>query len=412
MKKCIKKAVSALLILSFILGASSCREIEEEYDESLRVEIIPDSVVYTDEYLAAAEEQFVSIACVLLEHYSGTSLSVYQKSRVRAQFKLNVIPMLYRIKIYESELEEIFSEVEGYIQNEEIPPIYTLIYDCALETLGSHRCSQLFYGASLLIINAKIEKARESFDKHGLVWYEEEAMRCEGIKAGLTEMGEARFAETMGIFTSLATLGTSIRVSDETGVLHLNEASILYVMRYRTNEFMKSNISEDEWSLLGSLFTELIPARSLSFKSSMLYEVKKASYLPEAMKAMPKVIALYASMANEISKIPVVNFKMTADEQAALLAKLLTECEDELYTLSLALSEHAASNVESQRTLISKHFGKEIFDSYSAISYEEFFSGLQEIEKKGDSAALYELTVSYLYGIAPYLTLAYLTDLG
>ena len=412
MKNCIKKALSALLVLSFILSASSCREIEEEYDESLHVEIIPDSVVYTDEYLSAAEERFASIAYALLEHYSGTSLSVYQKSRVRAQFKLNVIPMLYRIKIYKNELETIFTEVEAYIQNEEIPPIYTLIYDCALETLGAHRCAQLFYGASLLIIDAKIEKARESFDNHGLPWYEEDAVRCEGIKAGLTDMGEGRFVETMGIFTSIASLGLSLNKSEDKGVLNLDEASILYVIRYRTKEFMKSNVSEDEWSLLGSLFTELIPARSLSFKSSMLYEIKKDSYLPEAMKAMPEIISLYASMANALSKIPEASFDMTEDEQVALLAKVLISSEDELYSLSLALTEHAQSNVESQRTLISKHFGKEVFDGYSAISYDELALGLREIEKSGDSAALYDLTVSYLYGIAPYLTLAYLTDLG
>ena len=41
-------------------------------------------------------------------------------------------------------------------------------------------------------------------------------------------------------------------------------------------------------------------------------------------------------------------------------------------------------------------------------------AGIEDVANCGNGGAdaLYNLTISYLYGIAPYLTLAYLTDLG
>ena len=57
-------------------------------------------------------------------------------------------------------------------------------------------------------------------------------------------------------------------------------------------------------------------------------------------------------------------------------------------------------------------FGKEALDRYTAISYDELMLGITEIANEGDSATLSELWISYLYGIAPYLTLAYLTDMA
>ena len=416
MKSYIKKAISTLLIFTSLIGCSSCQEIVYEYDDTRHVEIIHDitsnSVSYNDEYLINAEERYVGIVNALYEHYSGVRPDVYQDSKIRAQFKLNIIPMLYRIKIYEDELDEVFTNAETHIDNDNIPPLYTLFYDCALEVLGAKRCGQLFYGSSLLILSSKEETAREKYEKYGLSSYNEDAIRYREIKSRLEEMGEERFTESMEIFTSLISLGTRIKESDENGALHLDEASILYVIKYRTKIFMQSDITDDEWSLIGDIFTEILPARSSGFKLSMLYEIKKARYLPDAFRAMPEIIALYASLASSLLEIEDVSFKLSEDEQSGILAKALLDSEDEVYALSLALEENARSDNESQRSLIVKHFGKETLDRYTAISYEELMLGISEIANEGDSEALSELWISYLYGIAPYLTLAYLTDMA
>lgn len=411
MNNYILRAVAMLLAFAMLFGCSSCSERTEEYDETLRVEIIREDIAYTDEYVRTAEDRFVSIVSALIEHYGG-ALNVYQISKIRAQFRLNVIPMLYRIKIYDGELNEIFARLEEYVKEDDIPPFFTLIYNSALDVLGTNRCARLFHGTSLLILNAKVEKAEEKFNEYGFSWYGEEAERCRRIKSELQEMGEDRFTEAMSIFTSLISLGASIKQSDLDGAFRLEETSILYVIRYRTRIFTESAITEDEWALIGSLFTELIPQRSSSFESSMLYEMKKVSYLSEATRAMPELVALYSALAVAISDIPDVSFTLPYDEQAKVLATALLECESELYALCEALTEHAASDETSQRSLIVKHFGKEALEGHAAISYDELITELEIIAAEGGIDALYDATVSYLYGIAPYLTLAYLGNLG
>ena len=55
MKSYIKKAISTLLILTSLIGCSSCQEIVYEYDDTKHVEIIRDitsnSVSYNDDTL-------------------------------------------------------------------------------------------------------------------------------------------------------------------------------------------------------------------------------------------------------------------------------------------------------------------------------------------------------------------------
>ena len=225
-------------------------------------------------------------------------------------------------------------------------------------------------------------------------------------------MGEDRFTEAIGIFTSLASLASSIEESDKDEAFHLDEAGILYVIKYRTTIFSESNITTDEWSLIGALFSELIPARSTSFKSSMLYEIKQSDYLCNAAQCMPKIIALYASVAREIANIPEVSFSLSKDDQARILAEALLASREELYALSLSLNEHAKIENDSQRMLIVKHFGIDALDRYSAISYDELLDGISSVSVSGGAQTLSNLAISYLYGIAPYLTFAYLTDLG
>ena len=414
MKKSIVRIISLLLAIAAIVACSSCHPEEPVYDNTLHVTVTNEEIVYSQSFLEDAEESFATVAIALLEHYYDAPLDVYQISRVRAQFQLNILPMLYRIRIYQEELDTLLTALENNIQKEEIPSFALLLYNCALPILGAQRCGRLFFGASLITLSNKAEKAREKFAEYGYVWYQEEAERCDTIKNGLTAMGEERFCEAMSIFTSLATLGMGIQQSGNESAFLLDEASILYVIEYRTRVFLESHVGEDEWSLIGALLTEFIPARATTFTSSMNYELKKANYLTEATKAMPEVIAVYAALASALKALPDVSFDADSDEQACTLAKALLQSHTALEALSRSLTEHASIATDSQRTLITKTFGAQAFEGYTAISFEEWMAGIEDVANCGNGGAdaLYNLTISYLYGIAPYLTLAYLTDLG
>ena len=414
MKKTIARVISLLLALVAVLACSSCQHTEPLYDNTLHVTVTNEEIVYSQSFLEDAEERFANVATALLEHYYDAPLDVYQISRVRAQFQLNILPMLYRIRIYEEELDALLTTLENSIQKTEIPSFALLLYNCALPILGAQRCGRLFFGASLITLSNKAEKAREKFAEYGYAWYQEEATRCDTIKADLTAMGEERFCEAISIFTSLASLGMGIQQSGNDSAFLLDEDSILYVIEYRTRVFLESHVSEDEWSLIGALLTEFIPARATTFASSMNYELKKANYLTEATKAIPEVIAVYAALASALKALPEVSFGADADEQARTLAKALLQSQTALEALSLSLAEHASIATDSQRTLLSKTFGAQVFERYTAITFEEWMVGIEGIANQSDGSAdaLYNLTISYLYGIAPYLTLAYLTDLG
>ena len=96
----------------------------------------------------------------------------------------------------------------------------------------------------------------------------------------------------------------------------------------------------------------------------------------------------------------------------ALLDKTYKE-EDELSALSADLIAYAKTESSSQERVVKSHFTEEeilsFIESHPAIDYATLVAGLGEIANSDGARAydrLTELFLSYLYGIAPYATLA------
>ena len=156
MKKSIVRIISLLLAIAAIVACSSCHPEEPIYDNTLHVTVTNEEIVYSQSFLEDAEERFATVAIALLEHYYDAPLDVYQISRVRAQFQLNILPMLYRIRIYQEELDTLLTALENNIQKEEILSFALLLYNCALPILGAQRCGRLFFGASLITLSGLV----------------------------------------------------------------------------------------------------------------------------------------------------------------------------------------------------------------------------------------------------------------
>lgn len=431
MKRSIK-AVSIFLLIATLMSATSCTGREEEYDDSIRVEIVRDDIVYSEEYIKNVNDRFTKVVIPLVEELVGVTLNDGHKRELAAQFRLNVIPMMYRIRIYEEELDRVLSSLEEYSAKDKRTSLLHAIYTSAIYTLGKERAGKLTFGVSGLILTRRAEGERENYERYGSSRYLKEAERLEAMAAQLAEMGEDRFSEAMSIFTAIASAATTPSIGDgEADGFILGYSDLIYVLEYRAEQFRRSGVTEDEWSLLGSLFAELIPKRTDTPEAHMLYELKKTvypsvggeatvSYFTTAARVMPAVTELYSALAKELKYIDPAALYADADTQALALAGALVGCEDELSVLSVALITYAKTDTENQRSVVAARYdGESIAQfkaTYAPLSYGEYLDALTELSEResaeGAAERLGHITLSYLISIAPEVAAVFSGELS
>ena len=407
----LKKIIYLTLALAVLLLLSSC-EKDGAGGSEIRIEINDEFAPYDDDFLDECELRYATVAASMLESYYGRELNPEQRERVGAAFKEKILPLLYSVKINESELLGILASLEDGQSGAKDSSILTAVYDSCLYSVGEERCGRLAYGIAHLLLEENARTASERYEKYGYSWYLDDAERCTSLSESLTAMGEERFSAACAIFSQLTSLGASLESSQSTGLV-LTDSELLYILGYRARHFAKSNITPDEWSLIGALTSEFIPVKADTLKSAMLYEFKKDSYPEVAMRAMPALINLYASLAKEIKEIDGFGFGIDRDGQAKAIAAALLASEDELYALSEDLIAYAKTSSASQERVIKSYFTEEEISSFIAshpeIDFTALVSGLERIanaERAGAYENLSELILSYLYGIAPYVTLS------
>ena len=408
----LKKILCLTLALSALLFLSSCEKDDGENDPKIRIEIKDEPITYGDAFLEDAELRYTAVATAMLESYYGAELKPEQQERVGAAFESKILPLLYRVKINEAELLGILTSLEQRQSGVGDTSLLSAIYDSCLYSVGEQRCGRLAYGIAHLLLEENIRTASDRYEKYGYSWYLDDVERCTSLSESLTAMGEERFSEAAAVFSQVTALGASLESSQSTG-LFLTDSELLYILDYRARGFTKSNITQDEWSIIGALTSEFIPVKADTLKSAMLYEFKKDSYPEVAMRAFPSLINLYASLTKEIKNVEGFGFGIDRDRQAKAIATALLASEDELSALSADLIAYAKTESSSQERVVKSHFTEEeilsFIESHPAIDYATLVAGLGEIANSDGARAyerLTELFLSYLYGIAPYATLA------
>ena len=427
-----KKAVSVLLIFILSSGLFSCKKEEKtiSYDKNRRLEILDHQAVYSEEYIKNANQRFTNIAKSLILSYTSFSYSEKDLSNL---FNSTIIPILYRVNIYEEELDEVFSLFEGYLsaggESFEEKPLFLSIYDTCLYVLGEDRSAALIYEVLLEKLSSDVKTYNERFDKLGYSFYKTDANRCAALLEDLLTLGETKFKNALTMITTVFSTFSSINTEINENAFLLTDKEILYILEKHGENLTKLSLSEEEWQTVGGAISEYISARPKTLNSAVVYALKsythsdvydendfktlyRSKYFATLMKAMPQVVSLYSAVSKKLNENGDFSLESSADEKRFAIIAAVAECDDEIRALDEALRVYGTIDPEYLKDSVSKNSDADALNSFihgnTPMTCEEVISALTNIKESGtaDTDALYELLVAYVYSYSPYLAFA------
>ena len=430
MKRAFIKALCTLLLFIFIFGFTACKRKDEtpHYDESRHLEIIKDNTYFDDEYLTNANLRFTKIADSLIKEYTSYSIDNNKLSNL---FNSTLLPILYRVNIYPEQLDEIFSLLEDHINSEETTnkPIFLSVYEICLYVLGSDKSGHLAYEISLAALNNKINTYNSRLESSGISFYKTWAMRCSALYSDLEEMGKAKFTDAISLSTTVfSTLFAATETINENAFL-LSDEELLFILDKQGDALIEKNLSEDDWQTFGGLISELVPNKQANLNEKVIYALKnythtdvydeslpsslyKNSYFATAMKAMPKVIELFADVSKKLNEKGDFSLEGTAEEKQNSLIYALQECEGSIIELDIALKTYLSFDPDYLKDTVTSNSNPEELESFigshSPKTCEDFISELRKISSSDaiSDAKFKELLISYVYSYSPYLAFA------
>lgn len=432
-KKNLLKISFSLLFFALLFGFTSCNKEDEtkNYIENQRVEIVEAEVEYTAADIAEAKEKFTSTAIALAESYLDINLNNKQKQSIESRFDTTVTPLLYDIKIYKNEFYEILTELDSYANSanpkNDAKPLLLSVYEISLYVLGAERSGKLSYEIALEILKDKIETSNERFENYGYEFYKIDSARCSLIRSDLELMGEKKFSDALSMTSIVvSTLSALLKDGGENAFL-LTDKELLFILNKQAEGIREHCLSNEEWQMFGGLISEMIPTKSSNLNSAAIYALKnytydapsdaetpegfyKNYYFPSAMQVMPKIIALFADVSNALYNDGLFSINSTKEEKQIALANALSQCEESITELDLALTEFAKLGESDLKMPISTRSDPEVLaefmNTYSKIECSDLIDTVNEIKSGADisGATLENLLISYAFGLSPYLS--------
>ena len=407
---------SALLIVTLILSLIACEKNDENkgdkddtgYIPDQSIDVIIEPIEYTDE---SAKVRFTDIGAKLFELHYGKAPSEKQKNSISAEFKKTLIPIFYRVRIYEKECDTLLTLTENTLEGEIteknfIESLFSL-YNNALSTLGTERGGKLTYEVSLKVMQTKAKSAREKYENYDYPWHLDEAERCERLVLELTDMGYGRFISAISTSAFIISLLSDIEKGESDSSLALTDEEFLAILNRQGESFMKEKLTEEEWSILGGLISEIIPERAESFEGSMLYTLKTERYIISLSRVMPSVVELYAAVTEALHNEGSFSYKDKAGNAYYLSSALLASA-DALRSLDASMKQNAVYSSESALGHIESAGLGESYsafkDEYTSIDIDGFISRLSQMTKDSDYEEIKSALISYLSSISPEIT--------
>lgn len=398
------RLISALLIFILTFSLVSCEKNAKktDYNPNYRLEVIKEEITYSESFIENIRDRFVNLSALLVEEYQEITLNAQQKQEISESFTKTVLPIIYRIRIYEDELDAVLSALEQALsKNGDISPFN--LYETLLYNLGSKRSGILLFEISLMIIGDKEKTARERYEQYGYQRYLDEAEKQSALKSALGKMGEERFTDaffaTSFIFSTLFNLNEK---TEENAFL-LEDAELLFLLERQSEIFTENCPLDSEWQTIGKLIDELIPINSSNLNYATLYALKNDGYFARLARVMPSVISLYASLTENLKGDGLFSLEAESSENREALILTLVKSENEIRNLDSMLSQYAKVNSDRVKNAVESNTDRqklqEFLDSYSAIDCEALISALKEEESPDAN----ELLISYLYGFSPYI---------
>ncbi len=412
-KTFLRKSICALLILIFIFNTVSCTANNSESENNGKLEIVEENPKYSEDYVVSATERFSTILDALLDERLGIDLSAKTREKIITVFKEKIIPKLYSIKVYESELNEILFSLEELLNEENgdnYISLFTDLYESLLYTLGSERAGIILFTVATEILSLKIATAEERYEQLGSPWYLADIERCQTLKTDLNEIGEKNFADKILGATFIVSTMKSADTGKESA-LTLSDAELLFILEHQGNLFLENAADEEGWRVIGRLITELIPGLNFSDVTviSILYALKQEAYFNSLAETLPHLFSLYASLTKNLRNEG--NFSLTnskeENDRAICSALLSSEAELKIFYDSL----HAYGSIDSDtiRRAVNNCSDKdallEFLISHTPITYQTLVAELHKCaDGAQDALSTEELLIGVAYSVSPYLS--------
>ena len=406
-KSAFTRLLSALLIFIFIFSLVSCNggENEIKYDPDRHLEIIKEDVTYSDAFIENANRRFTNIAVIIAEAYLDINLNDTQKQSISENFNTTLLPILYRIRIYEDELERLLSSAEENITKTEIISPFSL-YESALYSIGSKRSGILFLEISLMIIKNKETTARERYEQYGSERYLKDAEKYAALTASLTEMGEEKFINAFSAATFITSTAFSLNIKTEENAFLLEDAELLFLLDRQAKIFNENTLTDAEWQIIGALINELIPINATGLSYATLYALKNDGYFKSLTRIMPSALSLYASAAASLKEDAKFSLEAEERENEKAIISALLKSENEIRALDKALTDYAKTNSERLKAAVLANADQEAIEAfiktYEPIGCDALLSILKEAEEN-ENAITEDIFISYLTGFSPYI---------
>lgn len=412
-RKITVKLICALLIFIFAFNAVACEKKEEEptFDENQRLEIVTENIKYSDTFIKSAHERYNKIAISIAESYLDMNLFESQKKLIDEEFNKTVLPMAYRIKIYESEFDTLLTSIEEYINLESTSKDFTVLfslYEKCLYTLGSKRSGQIAYELSLKSIKSRADKALQKYEQYGNSWHLDDALRCSQLYEDLEKLGNEKFVNALSMSTFIASTTSAVSGKFEESAFLLSDAELLFILNRQGMIFKEQCPTAKEWTVFGSLISEMIPTMPNSLNSSVLYALKKDGYFMDAAKAMPELISFYAATAAAMKNDAAFSLEGTKEEKERAIIRAILASEEEMRKLDIALAAYAKTDSERLKNNVTQYTDKETLElflnSHLTIDCDGLINSLKELLSSTDtSKSASDIVFSYLRGFSPYL---------
>lgn len=404
----VTRLLSALLIFIFVFSLVCCdnRKNELSYDPNRHLEIIKGDITYSDAFIENANIRFTNLIVLITEAYLDINLKDNQKQSISEIFNKTVLPILYRIRIYEDELERLLSSAEENITKAEVISPFAL-YESALYSIGSRRSGILFFEISLMIIKDKEATARERYEQHGSERYLEDVKRYKSLAASLAEMGEEKFINTFSAAAFITSTAFSLNTKTEENAFLLEDTELLFLLDRQAKIFKEASPTDAECQTIGALINELIPINATGLGYATLYALKTDGYFNSLTRIMPCALSLYASVAEALKNHASFSLEGEKAENRKAIICALLESQDDIRALDTALTKYAKTNSERLKTAVTVNADGEALEAFlNAYEPIECDTLISEITKayEDESADIESLIISYIAGFSPYIS--------
>ena len=413
--KIIIKAVSLLLALCSLSGITACKKDDtQDYDENCHVEIITEEVKYSDAFIESASQKYLNIASAIAELSYGVAPDEELKEALASDFKSTLIPIFYRVKIYEEELDSILTKTEEYLTNNDNslnPGFIFEFYQALVSVLNSEKSGALAYELALFTVNSNADEAKERYERYGFSWYLEDYNKYTDLYQSLVTLGRTKFVGAISVSSSITSLILGKTELSGNDILDITSSEFLFILDSQGQHFKDNSLTSEEWQVFGALISDFIPTKASDIYSSLLYALKKDDYITKAFAAMPEVVSLYASVAAKLKEEGIFRTDAAEQEQTAALISALLDCEEDIKKLDSSLSRYAKLDSARVKSAVEEYASREMLDSFfentPPIGCDKLIAELKSIgDNPADtsSAMLKNTLASYICAYAPYLS--------